>query len=426
MKFLNNPNLFLKGTCEVTIKRPKDGRIVYQSNLISTNNFQTEVDMGPVRAGLGNSVVIQLPSNSAVNVDITAADFSLQADAMVVGEETAYNAIVPVCRNVSADIASNAPSFTIDPETMELTAVYPDGLNEDAFELNDGNLVMNDPGVFEIEDYYIDDGYLILSANDMKLVVRGANPVIGYGDNEKYCYIRLKDATDLGNAYIIDDDGNILGFKGRIGDSYNVMYFERTASAMQLGISAAILPGIYTVSSKMAVYSNGAENGKQMRGTQVGWASYYIPRMQFNGNVSLNGGQTENTETRISGTALSYFDMDIPACRECQSSILAYMTYEPIGFNSGRDILGLGVIGGMINITRENVMVIPVKYIMKNNTIIQPKLTDLSYQIHDEEIALVTDDGAIIGATNGETTLRISTKDENSGIKPIFVLVRVN
>ena len=49
MKILNNPALFLKGTCEVTVKRPSDGRIVFQSDLVATNNFTTSVDMGEDR-----------------------------------------------------------------------------------------------------------------------------------------------------------------------------------------------------------------------------------------------------------------------------------------------------------------------------------------------------------------------------------------
>ena len=106
MKILNNPALFLKGTCEVTVKRPADGQIVFQSSLVSTNSFTTEVDMSPIRAGLGNTIAIQLPSDSAVNLELTTADFSMQARAMQIGTEVAFNAIAQKCATVTAESAA--------------------------------------------------------------------------------------------------------------------------------------------------------------------------------------------------------------------------------------------------------------------------------------------------------------------------------
>jgi hypothetical protein len=99
---LGNPYLYLKGTCNVNIRDIATGNVVFSSSKVVTNNFNTEVDMGAIRAGLGNSIAIQLPSNSAVNLDLTTADFNLEGRAMQVGSQVSYNAIVTKCITLMA------------------------------------------------------------------------------------------------------------------------------------------------------------------------------------------------------------------------------------------------------------------------------------------------------------------------------------
>ena len=362
MKILNNPALFLKGTCEVTVKRPSDGRIVFQSDLVATNNFTTSVDMGEIRAGLGNPIAIQLPSNAAVNLELTTADFSMQARAMQVGTELAYNAIVPVCATVKADSTT--------------------------------------------------------------LTVSGASPVAAYGDNAKYCYVNFSGATDPGQAYEINDSGVVQGFTAVVDTTYNVLYYEQRADAQHFDISSMIAPGIYTVSAQMAVYSSEGENSGN-RGTQVGWARYYIPRMQFGGNAETSGSQTDPATTTLSGTALSYQDAAAAgACVDCSFPMLAYMTYEPISFNGNNAISAMAVVGGDISIDVGDDMLIPVKYVMADNTVVQPKYSDLTITSAATATASVSG-GVLHGAAAGSTTLTI-TGPVGSGVSPITVGVTVN
>ena len=348
MILLNNQNLYLKGTCEVTIKRPSDGRIVFQSSKVATNNFSSSVDMGEIRAGLGNPIAIQIPSNAAVNLELTTADFSMQARAMQVGTEVAYNAIVPVCATVKASDA---------------TLSLPDG----------------------------------------------AEPVAFYGDGEKYAYVNFAGATDPGKAYVVDETGLIQDFVAVANTTYNVIYYENRADAQYFAISSMIAPGVYNVSAKMAVFSTEGSNSGN-RGSQVGWASYVIPRMQFGGDVATSGSQTDPATTTLSGTALSYeAAVEEGECVDCNYPNLAYMTYQPLSFNGNNSIVALAVIGGDIDLLTGagNAKVIPVKYVMADNTVVQPKYSDLTITSDDTGVATVSG-GVITGVAAGDTSITIA------------------
>ena len=362
MILLNNPYLYLKGTCEVTIKRPSDGQIVFQSSKVATNNFTTSVDMGAIRAGLGNPIAIQIPSDSAVNLELTTADFSMQARAMQMGTELAYNAIVPVCTTIKADSTA--------------------------------------------------------------LTVSGANPVAFYGDGEAYAYVTHAGATDPGKAYPITSGGVIQGFTAVANTNYNVIYYEKRADAQYFAISSQIAPGVYNVSAKMAVYSTEGNNAGN-RGSQVGWSSYIIPRMQFGGDASTSGSQTDPATTMLSGTALAY-EADVEgACMDCNYPNLAYMTYEPLTFNGNNAIAALAVVGGDIDLVvgAGNAKVIPVKYVMVDNTIVQPKYSDLTITSANTSIATVSN-GVITGASAGDTSITIAGPSD-SGVESIEVGVHV-
>ena len=364
MMLLNNPYLYLKGTCEVTVKRPSDGQIVFQSSKVATNNFTSSVDMGEIRAGLGNPIAIQLPSNAAVNLELTTADFSMQARAMQVGTEVAYNAIVPVCASVKATGST--------------------------------------------------------------LTVPDAAPVAFYGDGEKYCYVNYDGAGDPGKAYIIKDSGEVEGFTATNNATYNVLYYEQRADSQYFTISSMIAPGIYNVSAKMAVFSTEGGNSGN-RGSQVGWASYIIPRMQFGGNVNTSGSQTDPATTTLSGTALSYeAAVEEGECVDCNFPNLAYMTYEPLSFNGNNAITALTVVGGNIELVvgAGNAKVIPVKYVMADNTVVQPKYSDLAITSGSQSIATVSE-GVITGVSAGDTTLTIALVDESTDVEEITVGVTV-
>jgi hypothetical protein len=72
--------------------------------------------MGEIRGGMGNAVAAILPSDSALNVEFTAADFSLAAKAAQLGASLTYGAPVSECQTVTAtgtnltiDVAAGVP-----------------------------------------------------------------------------------------------------------------------------------------------------------------------------------------------------------------------------------------------------------------------------------------------------------------------------
>ena len=349
---LNNRYLYVKGTCNVNVSDIATGDVVYQSSKVQTNNFTTDLDMGAIRAGLGNPIAIQLPSDAAVNLELSAADFSMQARAMQLGASLAYNAIRPVCTTVTAE------------------------------------------------------------ANTIALP-NGAQPVANYGYSTAYAYVNYTGAQNVGTAYTISaQDNSIEGFVAIPGTVYNVTYFERQANAQELGISGAFAPGIYHVSTQLAVYSTEGGNAGN-RGTQVGWLYIYIPRMQFAGNGETSGSQTENASTMLSGTALSYEDATANgSCTDCTYPMLAYMVYVPFS-TSGNGLAGLAVIGGGVSVEVGKTAVLPVKYIMDDDTIVQPNYARLNYEVAATATATVAG-GIVTGVAAGTTTVTVTSQDDEN------------
>ncbi len=355
----NNPYLYLKGTCNVNVQDPATGDVVYQSSKIATNNFTTETDMGAIRAGLGNPIAIQLPSDSAVNLELTTADFSLQARAMQVGSQVKYNGIAPVCTTVVATGST--------------------------------------------------------------LTVPNAEPVAGYGFGTAYAHVNFAGATDPGKAYEINENGQILGFAAAEGTTYQVIYYERRADVQELGISGMFSPGVYTVTAQMAVFSTEGANAGN-RGSQVGWAYYHIPRMQFSGNANTNGSQSEPATSTLSGTALSFEDAAAQGvCTDCSFPMLAYMTYVPLVMDTTNAIQGLVVVGGEMQVGVDSSATIPFKYAMLDDTLVQPKYSDFNYSTSADGVATV-ENGVVTGVDPGEAEITITSKTDPS----ISIVVPVN
>lgn len=344
MVTLNNPYLYLKGTCNVNVTDPASGDVVFQSSKVATNNFTTECDMGEIRAGLGNPIAIQLPADAAVSLELTTADFNLNARAMQVGSQVSYNAIVPKCESITATGTS-----------LSLT----------------GTAVAN------------------------------------YGMDKPYAYVNAAGSTDAGKAYEVED-GTVQGFTATAGVVYNVVYFVKQAAAQQLAISSQFAPGVYHVTAQMAVFS--AEGGASNRGSQVGWAYYIIPRMQFSGDASTNGSQTEAANTVLSGAALSYEEAaSAGVCTDCSFPMLAYMVYAPLD-GASNAIQGLAVVGGGVTVATGKTAVIPVKYVMADGSTVQPDYSALTYTSKGTSTATV-DNGVVTGKAAGSTTIDISAEN---------------
>ena len=106
----SDKRLYVKGTCQAIASDVSTGQVLFFSNKFQTGNITTSVTMGEIRAGLGNAIAAIIPSDSALNVEFTAADLSLWAKAAQVGANLTYNAPVPTCQVVTA----SSGTLTID------------------------------------------------------------------------------------------------------------------------------------------------------------------------------------------------------------------------------------------------------------------------------------------------------------------------
>lgn len=346
---LNNQYLYAKGTCNVVVRDVATGDVEYQSNKVQTNQFTTSADMGAINAGIGNPVAIQIPHNSAVNMTLTSADFSMAMRAMQVGTSVAYNGVGPVCEVVTAS-----------------------------------------------------NGALTVSKT----------PAAPYGYTRPICnVVKVGDTNASGMAYDMDAESKtVTGATVTDGQQYTVFYFASEASNQYFNVGGMFSPAVKHVTVQIAVYS-AAGTSNALQGSKVGDLYYIIPRMQFSGKADIEGSQTAATTTDMSGTALTYDDASqLGACNDCAVPGLAQVLYVPAA-GSTSDVTGLVVVGGVINMQVASTMQVPVKYVMKDGTLAQPDYTALQYTIPSEGQQYVTvDENGLLTSksTAGETSISIT------------------
>ena len=329
----SDPYLYAKGTCNVIVSDPSTGDIDYQSSKVQTNQLTTSVDTGAIRAGLGNGIAIQLASDATVDLTLTAADFNLAGRGLQVGSTPFYSAPAPVCESVTA------AGSTL---TVTNTAVAPQGHSK-------------------VLAYVAEVG--------------GSNSI-----------------GTAGTAYTINESNEVVGFSATEGTTYLVYYWVQNPNAQQLTIYSAFAPAVKHVTAQIAVYSTEGSNAGN-RGSQVGWLYYIIPRMQFAGNATTSGDQTNPATTELSGTALTYeASLAEGVCADCATPEMAYMVYVP--FDTTEGIEGLAVIGGSVSVPASSTKLIPVKLYMADGSLVQPDYSALTF----------TATGAPSGTTVGEHT----------------------
>ena len=296
---LLNKYLYAKGTCNVVVRNITTGDVDYQSNKMQTSQFATTCDMGAIQAGIGNATVIQIPHNSAVNLTLTAADFSMSARAMSVGSTVAYGGISPVCEVITA----GATALTVTN-----------------------------------------------------------TPAAPYGYTKAICNVVEAGVTNApGTAYEIDTQSKtILGFTATNGKSYTVTYFQQNASAEYFNIGGMFAPAIKHVTVQIPIYSaSGAEN--VLQGTKVGDLYIIIPRMQFGGKADIEASQTAAATTDLSGTALTYEEAAAEGvCNDCSIPGLAQVLYVPAASVTA-SVVGLAVVGGAMTVKSGSSTKVPVK-----------------------------------------------------------------
>lgn len=347
--------LYLKGTSEAICTDKATGDIVYYSNKFQTGNVTTGSTIGEIRAGLGNAVAAIIPSDAAVNVEFTAADFSLWGKAAQVGAALKYAAPVMTCQNVTA----------------EGTALAVD--------------------------------------------VKGGAPVAQQGLARICCYVQEVGAGSListgGKAYDINPTtGAISGFTAESGKTYKVWYFVNRADAQIATITTMMDPKVVHFTAAMAVYAN--ESGSaQNEGTRVGTLYVIIPSLKFGANGGVVGDQTNNDTTSMSGQAVIY-DSDVisESCEDCNGggADLAYYIYVPCEGSADSYQGIIAKIGGVITMAQSATAQVQPKAIMDNGQLVDLAPSLCSYEVTGVAGLTVSDAGLLTaGTTAGDATLTV-------------------
>lgn len=308
--------LYVKGTCVAQFADPSTGEILYSSNKFQSNGISTESDLGEIRAGLSNGVAAIIPSNSALTVNFTAADFNLYAKAMQVGATVQYGAPAPTCEVLTA-------------AGTTLTLEMPNGA-----------------------------------------------PVAQAGYSKIFGYVQTvgqesKAAVD-GVPYEIDPtSGAIQGFQATSGTQYKVWYFVRKASAQMATISSLFDPKVVHFTAQMAVYANDG-GGANNTGSRVGWLYVIIPRLKFDGTGGgLDGDQTTASTQGFTGQALSMDELVVSGtCSDCDAGVFAHYIYVE---DAGASVFeGLAVVGGVVSLPVSTTAQIPVRLVAQNGELVVP------------------------------------------------------
>ena len=344
---LNKAPVNVKGTAELWVRDIATGDFIGYSNKIDTSNFTSSVNAGEIRAGLGAPIVINIPDSATFSGEVTATDFSLEARQLATGGVLKYNGTAPVMENITA--------------------------------------------------------------TDTTLKVTGT-PVADYGeasDAATYsCYV-----GNDGVNYGVDPKTKVVqGFTAQAGQTYCVRYFVELASAQELTIPTQFNPTVARVTVKMAVY--GAQGGNAMNGSRIGNLYIHIPRAQFiNGDVGVNGSQTEAATTPWSFQALAYDEADV-TCSECaaDNSNLGYMVFVPCGTDAAtRAVKALAIVGGIVTVKQGETAQTPVFYVMENDEVVTPNYADLTFAVGEVGHATVGEHTGIINGTSaGSTTITVT------------------
>lgn len=345
--------LYLKGTAEAILLDKASGDIVYYSDKFQTANYQTSVTLGEIRAGLGNGIAAMLPSDAAVNVNFTAADFSLAAKSMQVGAARTFGAPVMVCQTVTATGAS----LTID-------------------------------------------------------VTDGA-PVAALGMSNVICWVQEVGAASPiatgGTAYALGTDGAVSGFAATSGTTYKVTYFVTRANAEVATITTAMDPFVGYFMSSMAVYSNAG--GSANEGTRKGTLYAIVPSLKLGADGGVVGDQTTNDTTSLTGQALSYDEDTVSAaCDDCAGggNTLAYYVYVPCDTTSGIEGI-LGQLGGSVTVAAGDTVQLRPAVVVNGKLGYGVPASDFSYTSAATGTATVgASTGIVEGVAAGDTEVTVT------------------
>lgn len=313
-----NPNLFVQGIVEQTFYDPQTGDVLGYDMVANDTAINYTFEFSEI-TGFNATLVGLIPHTTRLTGTYTSAAFSLQQRALLSGGSLHYGAVAPVCETVVAS------GTTL---TVSKTPVH--SLSQKA--------------------------------------------------SDQYCWCQVREkgaATYNGTNYGVDPaTKTVQDFVAESGKSYEVFYFIQNASAQQLNLPTNANPSVVSVHQKWAVYAS--QNGSRKNGTIQGYLYFIVPLAQLEGDGGMEGGQTANSTTAYNWRAISNKGT-MPECDSCDSETdnLGYYIYVPCA-DTTSEVKALVTIGGGITLKNSETAILPVKYLMPDDTLIQPSWEDLT------------------------------------------------
>ena len=219
---LNGRKIYTKFTERVTVSNPSNGNVWYQTDVASDSAVNTSMTMGEQRGGVGNPIIVIIPSDSNAQAEITSPDFNLRMRALQTGGDYGYGAPTRIC----ADVAGEGETLTVD-------------------------------------------------------LSKYGTPVAGQGYSSIFCYVQTvgaeSDITTDGVTYPIDPStGEVVGFAASASESYKVWYWVNKASTEYVTLRANFDPNVVHLEIEQPVYAN-EPGAADKTGTRVGTLITVVP-----------------------------------------------------------------------------------------------------------------------------------------------------
>lgn len=371
MKILGNPNLYVKGTSLFTAFRG-DGSTRFWSNKVQTSQFQTSINLGGINGGAGNPLLINIPDTPDVSIDLTMANFIMEAQASNVGATITGNGKVPH-REVVTFGADGKASISGIP-------VVPLGSSNSS-----------------------------LSGTLKKISKETINEGVVFEYNED------------SNSYYFSYDGATEGAVGC------VEYYIEKPDALQYAISARPEPEILRGVIRMDLYYADV-NTDPNKGSHVGYIYITIPRLQWTAETNIEGSSTNPAATAVKAKALGAEIDEGTGCTEDDKLTLAYVTVELLGNDWTESAERMFAAVNPINLAPGGTKVIACKYIdgmLVNNLTPASEYVEFAVE-NDSTVVTVDANGKVTaGEASGSANITVTPKKGLSNPKNLSLTVEV-
>ena len=363
MYLFNSPHYFVKGIAEQRVTSLENGDLLARETILSDAASEISDSLDEI-IGFENRLVGMLPGSRRITGSYTAQSFSLEAKQLALGGNLGYNGISSVCEEVTAD--SEGKLYV-----SRLPAVY---YGQTANESNGRAYVRTNETV---------------EPNDP------ANTGTNVG-------VALEETS--GKGYLV-------GYVGVSSKVYTVTYFTRLAAAKELAIPDVPALRVFTVEQIFGVYAK--QHGSFGEGVLTHKLHIIYPYAQFTSGGGVSGSQTAITTSDGTWQAISP-DEYANGCTDCGfAGTGAYYVLVPCTADTSA-ITGLAVVGGGVTVQATKSVQIPVKFVMDDNSVIQPDYSDMTYVSAAEGTATVSESGVVSGVAAGSTVVTITLKADNT------------